>query len=113
MLCALGAVVFASVAMSSVRTLAAFAIGFAAGALLTSGSALPDPVWTGALASLAAAACLFRPRLRPLSVLAGGYVSGVLPGILEVQGLPAVVAIAAAGGLVMLTLHVTSTRPAF
>ena len=113
MLCALGAVVFASVAASSVRTSAAFAGGFAIAALLTSGSALPDPVWTGGLASLAAAAYLFKPRLRLVSVLTGGYVSGAFAAMLEVQGLPVVAAIAVAGALVILTMRVTSTRPGF
>jgi hypothetical protein len=137
MLCALGAVVFASAAASSARTSAALAIGFAVGALLTGGSALPDPVWTGSLAALGAAALLsFEPfgafdtfdsfgerrtvrtirtarTLGTIGFASGGAVAGSLAALLEAQGLPVLAAVLTAGALVIVTMRAASTRPGF
>lgn len=113
MLCALGAAVFAAATPAGVRHSAAVAAGFAAAALLTSGSSLPDAVWTGGLAAVAAAAYLFKPRLKLVAISIGGALAGLWATLLEVQGLPVVVALPVAAGLLIVSLRLAHTRPGF
>lgn len=113
MLCALGAAVFAAGTPAGVRPSAALATGFAAAALLTSGSSLPDAVWTGGLAAVAAAAYLFKPRLQLVAIAIGGALGGLWSALLEVQGLPVVVALIVAAGLVIVSLRLSRTRAGF
>ena len=112
MLCALGAVVFASAATRRLDR-AGLAVGFGAAALLTSGSNLPDPVWMGGFAAMVAVSYLFKPRLRLLSVGIGGAFAGSWSALLEVQGLPMVVALAVAAALVVGTLWLSTSNPSF
>ena len=112
MLCALGALVWAA-AVTHVRDRVALAAGFAAAALLTSGSALPDAVQVGALAAGASAAYLFKPGLRPLGFLIGGGLAGVWTALIEVQAVPAPLALVAVGVLLVITMRVAAARPAF
>jgi hypothetical protein len=112
MLCALGALVFAA-AVSSVRTAVAFGLGFALAALFTSGSALPNAVWVGGVTAVAAAAYLFKPRWRPAVFLLGGALAGWWATLLEVQALPFFVALPIVGGVVILTMRLSRSRPSF
>ena len=116
MLCALGGLVFAAAA-SSVPARALFAAGFTGAALTTSAFALPDAVWLGGLGALAAAGLLWfessTRSLRTIGFAVGGWLAGVWPALLETQGVPAVPAIALAGGLVVLTMYLARTRAAF
>ena len=113
MLCALSAVVFAACAASSASALAALAAGFGAAALLTGASAVPDAVWTGGIAAIAATAYLFKPRLRLVSLFIGGALAGIFATLLEVQGSPALVALPLAGALVVMTIRLSQSRPWF
>lgn len=127
MLCALGTIVIAAAAAARMRDRAAVAVGFAAAALLTSGSTLPDGVWTGGLAAIAVAALLrYEPgepgtvrttrttrTIRTFAFVLGGTLAGSWTALLEVQGLPASVAVAGAGGLVIATMYVSRSRPTF
>lgn len=91
MLCLLGAVVFAVAAARHVRTLTAFAVGLVASVWLVSPGRMPDAATTGALATIAAAVHLFRPRWRIATAVCGGALAGVMSVLLEIQGVPAVV----------------------
>jgi hypothetical protein len=112
MLCALGAIVFAAGATTRLDRLG-FAAGFGVGAFFTSGSNLPDPVWMGTLAGLASAVHLFKPRLRFLTFGVGGAFSGCWAALLEVQGLPGLVALVVAAGFALGTLWLSQSRPSF
>lgn len=112
MLCALGAIVFsASAARMSER--AALAFGFAAAAMATSGSRLPDAVMVGGLAAGGAAAYLFKPRWRFASFAVGGALAGWWTSLLEVQGLPMEAALFLAAATVIGTLYLSRSHPGF
>jgi hypothetical protein len=112
MLCALGAIVFsASVARMSER--AALALGFAAAAMATSGSRLPDAVLVGGLTAGGVAAYLFRPRWRFASFAIGGALAGWWTSLLEVQGLPMEAALFLAAATVIGTLYLSRSHPGF
>lgn len=113
MLCALGTAVIGTAVGTSVRDRAAVAAGFGLAALLTSGSNLPDPVWTGGLVMAAVAALLFRPRLRLPSLAIGGALPGFWASLLEVQGLPAWTAVLLPGALLIGTMRLSQMRPSF
>jgi len=113
MLCALGSVVFAAATPAGVRPSAALAAGFAAAALLTSASSLPNAAWTGGLAAVAASAYLFKPRLKLAAIGIGGALGGFWASLLEVQGLPMPVALLVAAGLLILTMRLVRTRAGF
>ena len=112
MLCALGTVVWAAAALDVARR-AAFAAGFATAALLTSGSYLPDAVWTGGVAAMAAALYLFKPQLRVASVVIGGALGGSWTALLEAQGLPVPLALVAAAAVVLVSIWLSQSRPWF
>ena len=88
MVCALGAAVLAAAVRRNSYDAPAMGLAFAAVAYLTSAGRLPDPVWSGAVAVLASAIYLFRPRYAIMSAIAGGALAGWWTGLLEVQGLP-------------------------
>lgn len=112
MLCALGAIVFAA-ATAHARDRLALAVGFALAALTTSGSHLPDAVLLGGLTAAGAAAYLFKPRFRWVSLAIGGILAGCWTALLEVQGLPLVMAVLVAGALIAGTVCVSHSRASF
>ena len=113
MLCALGAVVFAAAAARPVREQAFLAAGFGAGALLASPERLPDPALAGTLAAAAAAVYLFRPGYAMLAAGFGGALGGMWTALLEVQGLPLPVALAAGAVALVVPSHLARTRATF
>ena len=113
MLCALGAVVFATGGASQIRSLAALAIGLVGGLMWWSPGRLPDAAATGMLTVLVAALYLFYPRLRIVAVAFGGALAGMLAALLEVQGVSTVVSPLAGIFLVAVTTWLARTRPAF
>jgi hypothetical protein len=121
MLCALGTVVFAAAATRRWDR-AAMAAGFATAALLTNGSDLPDAAWTGGLAAAGAALLLSFGSFgsfakfstaRTIGFLVGGALAGWWATLLEVQALPFFVALPVVGGIVLLTMRLSRTRPSF
>ena len=133
MLCALGSIVFAAAA-ARLWDRAALAAGFAVAALLTSGSELPDAVWTGGLAAAGAALLLAfgsfgsfeafakfgtartsrtARTARTIGFLIGGALAGWWAALLEVQALPVFVALPIVGALVILTMRLSCSRPSF
>lgn len=113
MLCALGAVVFAAAAARNVRERAFMSGGFAVGALLAAPERLPDPAGVGTLAAAAAAVYLFRPRYAMLAAAFGGALAGMWTALLEVQGLPLLIALVVAGVALVVTTHLARTRAKF
>jgi hypothetical protein len=113
MLCALGAVVFAAAVSGHVRDRASMAGGLLLGIVLASPSRLPDPAIVGSLAAAAAAVALFRPRYAMLSAACGGALAGMWSALLEVQGLPAPVALTVVGLALVGTAWLARTRPRF
>lgn len=113
MLCALGAVVFATGAASHVRSIAALAIGLVGGLVWWSPGRLPDAALTGLLTVLVAALHLFSPRLRIVAVVFGGALAGMFAALLEVQGVSPVVSPLAGIVFVAVPLWLARTRPAF
>src|SRR5688500_17961923 len=92
-LCALGAIVIAAAGAAHTRQLVAFAAGAVVAASVTGPDRLPDPVWAGALGVAAAAIYLCWPRHAVMSAAIGGAFAGMLTALLEVQGVPRVVAL--------------------
>ncbi len=113
MVCALGAVVLAAGAATRRAELIALAAGFAASAVFITPDNIPDASSVGLSAALAAMASLLWPRTRLLVAVFGGGLAAVWSALLEVQGLPAALALPAAGLLVAMTVWMARDRPAF
>ena len=113
MLCAFGVVVHATAAARRWQELSALAAGFVVAALLVSPQRLPDPTWVGIASTGAAAVVLFRPRFALVSAAWGGGLGGMLTALVEVQGLPAIVALAPPALLAATAAWWARTRPAF
>jgi hypothetical protein len=113
LLCALGAVVFATAGASQSRSIAALTTGLVGGLVWWSPGRIPDAAMTGALTALVAALYLFRPRLRIIAVAFGGALAGMLAALLEIQGVSRAVSPLAGIVLVAVPIWLTRTRPAF
>ena len=113
MLCALGAVVFATAAAPHVRPITALATGLIAGVLWWSPARVPDAAVTGILTSLAAALYVFRPRLRLVSAAFGGALAGMLAALVEMYGVSPRVSPVAGIALVAVPIWLARTRPSF
>jgi hypothetical protein len=113
MVCALGAVVLAAAVRRNSYDAPAMGLAFAAVAYWTSAGRLPDPVWAGAVAVLASAIYLFRPRYAMVSAIAGGVLAGWWTGLLEVQGLPPWPAAGAGLLLLVVPIWLARARPVF
>jgi hypothetical protein len=113
MVCALGAVVLAAAVRRNSYDAPAMALAFAAAAYWTGVGRLPDPVWAGAVAVLASAISLFRPRYATVSAVAGGVLAGWWTTLLEVQGLPSWPAVGAGLILLLVPMWLARTRPVF
>lgn len=113
MLCALGAVVFATAAAPHVRPITALATGLIAGVVWWSPARVPDAAVTGILTSLAAALYVFRPRLRLVSAAFGGALAGMLAALVEMYGVSPRVSPVAGIALVAVPIWLARTRPSF
>ena len=113
MLCALGAVVCAAAVRRNRSDGPAMGIAYAISVSWASADRLADPVWAGALAVVASATYLFRPRYAIVSAMAGGVLAGWWTGLLEVQGMPPWLAAAAGLILLLVPLWLARTRAAF
>ena len=113
MLCALGAVVFATAAASNRLAIAALVAGFVPAVFWWSGGRLPDAAMAGTLTLVAAAVYLFRPRLRIVASTVGGILGGMLSAMLQVQGVPASLSPLVAATPIAVAVWLTRARPSF
>jgi len=87
MLCALGAVVFATASDASRRSSVSAAALFCVGLAWTLGVAIPALEVVGGLAAVGSAALLLRPAWKTSAAGVGGALAGVWSGVLTLQGM--------------------------
>jgi hypothetical protein len=113
MVCALGAVVFAASVAPHPRALVALAGAFAVALMATGAGWLPDAGLVTLLAAGVAAVRLWTGRYVVVTAVAAGLLAGAWASLLQVQGLPPVVAVAAPAAALAVTAWLSRTRPAF
>jgi hypothetical protein len=89
------------------------AAGFAGAAYLFSPERLPDPVWVGGLAALAAGIRLLRPAWDLAAAACGGALAGVLAVQWQAQGLPAIASVIMAAAVPVTSAYLTWRSRAF
>ena len=112
MLCALGTAVFAIAAGSGSSRRAGFGAGFLAGVYLAR-TGPPDPSLAGGFAAAAVALFLFKPRYAALAAAFGGVLAGLWTALLQAQGLPPLVSPLVVVALIVLSIRLARTKPAF
>ena len=112
MLCALGAVVFATATGASRRSRIAAVVLFCAGLAWTAGMAVPRPEVIGSLAAAGAAVFLLRPSWTAMAAGLGGALAGVWGGVLAAQGMTWWIAVPLALGPPVATVF-AGRRPEF
>jgi hypothetical protein len=112
-LAALAATVFLAVAVRDWRSIAGAAGGFLASVIWIKPDRLPDPVWVGGLAALAAALQLFHPGYSLASAILGGALAGLCGPLLQVFEFPALLSILLASALAVSVAWLSIRRPGF
>lgn len=112
-LCALGAVAFASLGSHARSRLVLLGIGFVAATGLLGGDRLPGGAAVGTAIAVGALAAVIRPRWSAGFVVLGGAFGGLWSVVLEAQGLPLAPALALGLLCPLVTAVCASRRPEF